>query len=169
MSYKNFESTGLVDEGIKEKNYDKIRCALTGTCYFDRTFTKGKFQAGLEYVAKQGVNIFEPYDPQEGALFGDRIDRKDPTLEEDDFAAAIFRLTENFCQERIDDTIKLGRYLFPQEMQAAKEQAAAKQSAKPQSQKVTTNPQQGGQMAKIVIPLAAALIVAAVVIYLFMK
>lgn len=115
------------------------------------------------------MDIFEPYDPQKGALFGDRIDRKDPTLEEDDFAAALFRLTENFCQERIDDTIKLGRYLFPQEMQAAKEQAASKQSAKPQSPKVTTNPQPGGQMAKIVLPLAAVLIVAAVVVYLLVK
>lgn len=169
MSYKNFQSTELVDAGIREGDYIKIRRALTSACYFDRTFSKGNFKDGLEYVAKQGVDIFEPFDPQKGALYSERVDRKDPTLTKDDFADSEYNLTENFCQERIDDTIKLGRYLFPQEMQVAKEQAASKQSAKPQSQKVTTNPQPGGQMAKIVLPLAAVLLVAAVVVYLFIK
>lgn len=119
MSYKNFQSTDLIDRGIRENDMMCVRRALKNACQFDRTFSKGKFEDGLEYVLDvKGVSkneLYVPLDTEHFPLLGERVDRKDPTLTEEDFNSALFYLTENFCQERIDDAKKLGRYLFPNE------------------------------------------------------
>lgn len=117
MSYKKFDNSDLVDKALQEENLRSARCVISNICPFDRTFTTGEFEDALEYVIKvKGVDIFEPFDASLNPLYGERVDRKDPTLEEDDFAVSVAYLKENFCPERIEDTKKLGRYLFPNEM-----------------------------------------------------
>lgn len=117
MSYKNFDMTDLVDESLREGNLKSVRRIISNICPSDRAFTTSKFADALEYVRKvKGVDIYEPFDASLKPLYAERVDRKDPTLEEDDFAASVACLKENFCPERIEDTKKLGRYLFPEEM-----------------------------------------------------
>lgn len=117
VSYKNFDMTDLVDESLREGNLKSVRRIISNICPSDRAFTTSKFADALEYVRKvKGVDIYEPFDASLKPLYAERVDRKDPTLEEDDFAASVACLKENFCPERIEDTKKLGRYLFPNEM-----------------------------------------------------
>ena len=121
MSYKSFVMTHLIDDALQEGNLKSARRVIANVCPFDRTFTTSKFEDALEYVRDvKGVNIFEPFDPSLKPLYAERVDRKDPTLEEDDFAVSVAYLKENFCLERIEDTKKLGRYLFPEEMHLKK-------------------------------------------------
>lgn len=125
MSYKSFRPTDLVDQGIREHNVADIRQALTSTCPFDRTFTGGAFDDGLDYVLNvKGVpknELYEKLNPAIGPLFGSRVDSKDTRLVERDFSYSVGYLTENFCPERIEDVKKLGRYLFPNEMKKPEE------------------------------------------------
>ena len=121
MRYKSFVMTHLIDDALQEGNLKSARRVIANVCPFDRTFTTSKFEDALEYVRDvKGVNIFEPFDPSLKPLYAERVDRKDPTLEEDDFAVSVAYLKENFCPERIEDTKKLGRYLFPEEMHIKK-------------------------------------------------
>lgn len=120
MAYKKFEMTNLIDQALQNKNLRNVRRIVANICPHDRTFTTSEFEDALEYVLKikkiPQSELFEPFDPLLKPLYAERIDRKDPTLEEDDFAASVACLKENFCPERIEDTKKLGRYLFPDEM-----------------------------------------------------
>lgn len=117
MSYKKFDMSDLVDKALQEGNLKSVRRIISNICPSDRAFTTSKFADALEYVRKvKGVDIYEPFDASLKPLYAERVDRKDPTLEEDDFAASVACLKENFCPERIEDTKKLGRYLFPNEM-----------------------------------------------------
>lgn len=120
MGYKHFDMTDLIDKTLNEGNLRSTRRVICDICPSDRTFTTGEFEDALEYVRKikriPDSEIFEPFDPDLKPLYSDRVDRKDPTLEEDDFATSVAVLKENFCPERIEDTKKLGRYLFPDEM-----------------------------------------------------
>ena len=121
MRYKSFVMTHLIDDALQEGNLKSARRVIANVCPFDRTFTTSKFEDALEYVRDvKGVDIFEPFDPSLKPLYAERVDRKDPTLEEDDFAVSVAYLKENFCPERIEDTKKLGRYLFPEEMHIKK-------------------------------------------------
>lgn len=119
MGYKNFELTDLVDQGIQENDMMCVRRALTSMCPFDRAFTQGKFDNGIEYVLREkGISedkLYVAFDPTLFPLMRERVDTKDSTLTEDDYTHAVFYLTENFCKERIEDVKKLGRYLFPNE------------------------------------------------------
>lgn len=117
MSYKKFEMTHLIDQALQEGNIKSARRVIANICPFDRTFTTSKFEDALEYVRDvKGVDIYEPFDESIKPLYAERVDRKDQTLEADDFAVSVAYLKENFCPERIEDTKKLGRYLFPEEM-----------------------------------------------------
>ena len=138
----------------------------------------------MEYVRDvKGVDIYEPFDPMLKPLYAERVDLKDPTLEEDDFAASVACLKENFCPERIEDTKKLGRYLFPDEMHSPKQEpqsrtqphrpseATAQKSAasyKSSSQRTAQNPSKSGQTQKV-WPLAVGIAIIAVVVYLLVK
>ena len=129
MGYKHFDMTDLIDKALNEGNLRSVRRVISDICPSDRTFTTGEFEDALEYVRKikriSDSEIFEPFDPDLKPLYSDRVDRKDPTLEEDDFAASVAVLKENFCPERIEDTKKLGRYLFPDEMKNNKSVGSA--------------------------------------------
>lgn len=117
VSYKSFTMTHLIDQALQNKNLRNVRRIVANIGPHDRTFTTSEFEDALEYVQDvKGVDIYEPFDASLKPLYAERVDRKDPTLEEDDFAASVACLKENFCPERIEDTKKLGRYLFPEEM-----------------------------------------------------
>lgn len=133
MSYKNFGPTDLVDEGIAAGDYAKVRRALANCCEFDRAFSKHCLRDGIEYITQKGVSakVFEPFDVSCNPLYGRRVDEKDPTLKKNDFSDSLFYLAENFCRERVDDTEKLGRYLFPNERVAQKPAATAHEGARP--------------------------------------
>ena len=121
MRYKRFDTADLVDKALSEGNLRSARFTICNICPSDRTFITGEFEDALEYVRDvKGVDIFEPFDPSLHPLYAERVDRKDPTLKEDDFAASVACLKYNFCPERIEDTKKLGRYLFPEEMHIKK-------------------------------------------------
>lgn len=117
MSYKNFRETDLMDKALQKENFDSARCVIANLCPFDRAFTTGMFEDALEYAHKiKGVNLYVPFDETLNPLYEKRVARKDPNLKEDDFAYSVAYLKENFCPERIEDTKKLGRYLFPEEI-----------------------------------------------------
>ena len=184
MRYKNFDMVDLIDKALNEGNLRSARRVISNICPSDRTFTTGEFEDALEYVRDvKGVDIYEPFDPMLKPLYAERVDLKDPTLEEDDFAASVACLKENFCPERIEDTKKLGRYLFPDEMHSPKQEpqsrtqphrpseATAQKSAasyKSNSQRTAQNPSKSGQTQKV-WPLAVGIAIIAVVVYLLVK
>lgn len=117
MSYKKFLASDRVDKELQRGNIRGVCRLLVNICEFDPTFANGEFDDALEYVIKvKGVDIYEPFDADLNPLYAARVDRKDPTLQKDDFVTSVAYLLENFCPERIEDTKKLGRYLFPEEM-----------------------------------------------------
>ena len=179
MSYKSFTMTHLIDQALQNKNLRNVRRIVANIGPHDRTFTTSEFEDALEYVQDvKGVDIYEPFDASLKPLYAERVDRKDPTLEEDDFAASVACLKENFCLERIEDTKKLGRYLFPEEMRhpgAEAPRAAGSNTTRTGSapaggsqQRATGNPTQSGHTKKV-WPLVAGIAAAAVLVYLLIK
>lgn len=184
MSYKNFRQTDLMDEALQKGNLDSARCVVTNLCPFDRTFTTGKFDDALEYAHKvKGMNLYEPFDSSLNPLYAERIARNDPTLEEKDFAYSVSFLQDNFCPERIEDTKKLGRYLFPEEMHQPKPEMQPRQqshrpsgatpreigaSYKSSSTRAEPNPPKSGHSRKV-WPLVAGIAAAAVLVYFLIK
>lgn len=185
MRYKSFETADLVDKALREGNLRSVQRTICDICPSDRTFTTGEFEDALEYVRDiKGVDIYEPFDPSLKPLYAERVDRKDPTLEEDDFAVSVAYLKENFCPERIEDTKKLGRYLFPEEMHPPKQEpqshtqpqcpvgnsaAASAASYKNSWQGTPVNPPQSGRTAKVWPLVVAGIAVVAVLVYLLLK
>ena len=187
MSYKSFEMTHLIDQALQNKNLRNVRRIVANICPHDRTFTTSEFDDALEYVRDvKGVDIYEPFDSLLKPLYADRIDRKDPTLEEDDFAASVACLKENFCPERIEDTKKLGRYLFPEEMHSTRPEPKPQprmQSHRPRgitareigasyksdTQRTVQNPPKSGQTQKVWPLVAGGVAVAAILLYLLIK
>lgn len=185
MGYKSFDMTDLVDKALREGNLRSARRVISNICPSDRTFTTSEFEDALEYVQNvKGVDIYEPFDPLLKPLYAERIDRKDPTLEEDDFAASVACLKENFCPERIEDTKKLGRYLFPEEMHQTKTETqpqfqphrpsgvtarASGASYQSSTQRTVQNPSKSGQTKKVWPLVAGGVAVVAVLLYLFIK
>lgn len=185
MRYKRFDMADLVDKALSEGNLRSARRVISNICPADRTFTTGEFEDALEYVRDvKGVDIFEPFDPSLKPLYAERVDRKDPTLEEDDFAASVACLKENFCPERIEDTKKLGRYLFPEEMHPPKREPQSQtQSYRPSGttsqqsgasyqssyQRTKTNPPKSSQAKKVWLLIAAGVAAVAVLVYLLVK
>ena len=185
MSYKKFVSSERVDRALQSGNIRIVKQLLVNVCKFDRTFSTGEFEDAMEYVCKvKGVNIFEPLDETLRPLYSERVDRKDPTLGEDDFTASAVCLMENFCPERIEDTKKLGRYLFPEEMHQTKTETqpqfqpyrpsgtTARESGasyKSSTQRTVQNPPKSGQAKKVWPLVAGGVAVAAVLLYLLIK
>lgn len=184
MSYKNFAMTDLVDKALLEGNLRSARRVLANICPFDRTFTTGEFENAMEYVSKvKGVDIYEPFDASLNPLYTERIDQGDITLKKDDFAVSVGWLKENFCPERIEDTKKLGRYLFPEEMHSSKTEPQSRMqshrsvgttaresgaSYKSSYQRTEPNPPKSGHTKKV-WPLVAGIAAAAVLVYLLIK
>ena len=187
MGYKSFDMTDLVDKALREGNLRSARRVISNICPSDRTFTTSEFEDALEYVQNvKGVDIYEPFDPLLKPLYAERIDRRDPTLEEDDFAASVACLKENFCPERIEDTKKLGRYLFPEEMHSTRSEPKPQprmQSQRPRgitaresgasykssTQRTVQNPPKSGQTKKVWPLVVGGVAVAAVLLYLLIK
>lgn len=179
MSYKNFRETDLMDEALQKENFDSARCVIANLCPFDRAFTTGMFEDALEYAHKvKGVNLYVSFDVTLNPLYEERVARKDPNLEEDDFAYSVAYLKENFCPERIEDTKKLGRYLFPEEMRHPRVEMlrptgsnttrTGSAPAGGSQQRATGNPTQSGHTKKV-WPLVAGIAAAAVLVYLLIK
>lgn len=156
-NYKNFGDTFYLDKNIAQNDMEGLRDQLCVKCRLDRSFSTHGFEDGIEYVEKErGVkNLWQPLD-RSLAMFGERVERQDPTLSDEDYSRAVFDLSINFCPERIEDVKKLGRYLEKQnavhntvqaprqpqpqyrQQQPQSHQPQAKQAA-PQ-EKITTNP-----------------------------
>ena len=117
MGYKSFIGTDRVDKEIARGNRRGICRLLVNICEFDPGFSTGEFDDALEYVRKvKKIDIYEPFEEKLNPLYWERVSLKDPSLKKDDFITSVAYLLENFCPERIEDTKKLGRYLFPDEM-----------------------------------------------------
>ena len=139
----------------------------------------------MEYVRViKGVDIYEPFDESIKPLYAERVDQKDPSLEEKDVAYSVASLKRNFCPERIEDTKKLGRYLFPEEMHQSKPKPQPRvQSNRPsgitardsgasyqsRTQRASSNPPKSGQTQKVWPLVAGGVAVAAVLLYLLIK
>lgn len=184
MSYKSFTASNRVDKELQRGNRRGVCRLLINICEFDPAFSTGEFDDALEYVCKiKGVDIYEPFEAKLNPLYEERIALKDPSLQKDDFVTSVAYLLENFCPERIEDTKKLGRYLFPDEMHSPKQEpqsrtqphrpseATAQKSAasyKSNSQRTAQNPSKSGQTQKV-WPLAVGIAIIAVVVYLLVK
>lgn len=184
MSYKRFVASDRVDKELQRENRRGVRRLLVNICEFDPTFSTGEFDDALEYVCKiKGVDIYDPFEAKLNPLYGNRVSLKDSTLQKNDFIASVAYLLENFCPERIEDTKKLGRYLFPEEMHQSKTETQLRQqshcpsgatpreigaSYKSSSTRAEPNPPKSGHAGKV-WPLAVGIAAAAVLIYLLIK
>ena len=158
MGYKNFKLTEEIDTFLAENDRRKIISALTSICYLDRNFSTSAFDDGVEYVVEQKryTQLWEPFQDTP-PLFQPRIDGKDPHLCEEDYPKAIAHLKLNFCPERVEDTRRLGQYLFP--IKDTPQKSAPTHSSKRSSSNMT----------QIIAAVAAAAAVCGVILWILRK
>lgn len=107
-----YEPDEFMEKCIAGHDLTSIKRVLTSSIYFDPTFESDDFDAGVRYVTQiRKLSIWDPFNGQP-PLMAARVDKKDTTLTTDDFAISVSNLSRNFCQERIDDVKKLGKYCY---------------------------------------------------------
>ena len=99
----------LMKQAIEEKCELSIKSCLKGIIYSDRSFSNNEFDDALEYIKSSGIDLYKAYDGK-GLLFSEA---KKTILTDDDFTKAVFLLTENFCEERIQDLKNIAKVLYP--------------------------------------------------------
>ena len=83
-----------------------MREAIGTLCYTSRDFSSGEFLEAISYVESKGIKL------KEDSLVGELVSKGKKTFTEDDFEDAVFELKENFCQERIDDVMMIGKAVY---------------------------------------------------------
>lgn len=136
--YKEYRQIENLDKSIANKDYIGLREFLCLPIKVDPTFRTHAFRDGIEYVIeKKGFPkdmLYEPFDANEGELYGDRVKNQDVSLCKQDFSKAVFNLGYNFCEERIADVEKLGKFLYKD---AAKNKVATVKTTNDTSPKQT--------------------------------
>lgn len=138
----SFEPNKLIKECIEKKDIVRLRGTVTGILVRDRNASTGDFEKNIDYIVKEcGIKeLFEVFDNTK-PLISEQVN--DRTLTDEDFSDAVYYLKSNFCSERIDDVIKIGRELYPKtideyEAEQKKEQRAIKQKVKEKVAKYLT-------------------------------
>ncbi len=105
--------TEQIDEAIKQNDRKSILATLTNICMRDPSFSTGSFQDALDHAEKNYSELYEEFTEGEHPLYGERVDKFDETLTQNDFGDSLVHLEKNFCRIRIEDTKKLGKFLYP--------------------------------------------------------
>lgn len=95
-----------LDDKIYANDVDYLRDAIGSICYISRDFSSGEFLEAISYVESKGIKL------KEDSLVGELVSKGKKTFTEDDFEDAVFELKENFCQERIDDVMMIGKAVY---------------------------------------------------------
>lgn len=130
----SFEPNKLIKECIEKKDINRLRGTVTGILVRDRNASTGDFENNINYIIDEcGITeLFENFDSTK-PLVSDSV--KDRRLTDEDFSDAVYYLKNNFCKERIDDVIKIGRELYPKTIEQYEEEENKEQRAKKQKKK----------------------------------
>ncbi len=106
-----------IERGILENDLEALRESVGSICYTCRNFKNGEFDEVVEYVISRGIPLLDP------DLNGELVSEGKESFTDADFARAVFELKENFCEERIADVKRIGEALYPNDHEAANEEA----------------------------------------------
>lgn len=117
----SFKPNKLILECIEKKNIKGLRATVTGILVRDRNASTGDFEKNVNYIINEcGITeLFEDFDGNKPLISESVRDRK---LTDEDFSDAIYYLKNNFCSERIDDVINIGRELYPKTLDEYEEE-----------------------------------------------
>lgn len=101
----DFHRYERIEKGIKKNNVKDLRHAMGDICYTCRDFSDGEFDKILQYIESKGIKI------REDQLIGELVSANKTTYTGRDFVDAVLELKGNFCDARINDVKKIGRYL----------------------------------------------------------
>lgn len=94
-----------IERGIANEDIEALRESMGSICYTGPGFDE-ELKEVINYVVNvRGVNIMDD------KLTGKLISSEKDTFSDDDFSDAVFDLKENFCKERVDDVILIGKYI----------------------------------------------------------
>lgn len=96
----------FLDDKIQAKDVNFLRDAIGSICYINRDFARDDFDEAISYVESKGIKL------KEDSLVGELVSKGKTNFTEDDFEDAVFELKENFCQERIDDVMMIGKAVY---------------------------------------------------------
>lgn len=105
-----FIANKLVKECIENNDIDGLKGAFVGIIFSDRSFSKGYFDNTVNYIVSMPIEskLYDKFNEKE--LLSNTI--KNRRFTDDDFEAAVYKLEENFCQERINDVKKISKGIY---------------------------------------------------------
>lgn len=124
-----------LDKRIEEKDIFMLREALGNTIYGCKNFSDGEFDGAVQYVESKGIKI------KDEELKGELVTAGKETYDDDDFALAIVRLKNNFCDERIAEVKKIGKALYPSKPAPQKEPTKQTQTSSAQAPQSSAKPE----------------------------
>ncbi|MGV3025094.1 hypothetical protein ACED96_05135 [Clostridium thermobutyricum] len=104
--------TSHVIKGVNDRNLNYIKTALYGIVISDRRLEDGILEKNIEYIEEHGIKIKEELDKNKPLL---SVEKKGEYTREDFRYAAIY-LSENFCDERINDVRKIGQAVYKKQV-----------------------------------------------------
>lgn len=154
----------VVDEAISNNDIEMLKEIVGNLCYACRDFSDGKFDEAIRYIKANGIELKEAYNAKEPLVSEGKSE-----LTDDDFSEAVYRLKNNFCDERIRDVKKIGKALYGVEIKVI-ETKATKERKKASSGTEGTVPNQTSHQKDIVVPAAITLVaVILIVVILVVK
>lgn len=139
-----------IENGIATNDINGLREAIGTLCYTSRDFSSGEFCEAIKYVESKGIKL------KEDSLVGELVSKGKKTFTEDDFEDAVFELKENFCQERIDDVMMIGKAVYGGRPKPTQDSASPNAESRHDNNKLPFN-------------VVAAIIAVAAVIILLVK
>lgn len=105
-----------IEKRIENQDIEGLRRAVGSICYTSRDFSSGEFLEAIKYIESRGIAL------KVDGLVGDLVSKEKSSFTDEDFGQAVFELGENFCEERIQDVMKIGKALYGTKMSEEKEQ-----------------------------------------------
>ena len=139
-----------IESCIANHDIEGLRNAIGSLCYVSMDFSSGDFLEAISYVESKGIKL------KEDSLVGELVSKGKTTFTEDDFGDAVFELKENFCQERIDDVMMIGKAVYGGRPNSTQDSASPNAESRHDNNKLPFN-------------VVAAIIAVAAVIILLVK
>lgn len=134
---EKIEVMDSIKENVEKKDIKALKSNIKVIINFDKNFSRGYAKVNLDYIKNHGINLYESYDNK-----GLMSSKPQNEYTDRDYTDAIFYLTENFCNERLEDVKKIGEILYkvnPQEIDTNKEKITiAKKSQCGTDKRITT-------------------------------
>lgn len=105
--------TKVIDEAIENDDRKALIKILRNICTGDPAFTTGEFQQHLSHAEKKyGAKLYDTFEEGTYPLYESRVTQNDESLIDKDFGSALVQLEKNFCPERIEDVMVLGKFVY---------------------------------------------------------